>query len=65
MKPVKSSFKKRAIVTAVTALAYVVLPDILPGPIDDAIVGVIAAVLELVWAIQSVKAEKDSNKPDV
>ncbi|MCR5121392.1 MAG: hypothetical protein K6B74_03115 [Ruminococcus sp.] len=60
MKPVKNKFLARKIITAVAAAVYAILPDIFPGPIDDAIVGVIAAVLELIWAIQSVKAEKQN-----
>lgn len=52
------SFKRRQIVTAVCAAAYALLPDFLPGPVDDAIVGVIAAVLELIWAVKAWNAEK-------
>ena len=55
------NFKKRQLITLIGAAAYFVLPDFLPGPVDDAIVGVIAAVLELVWAVQAWKAEKNTN----
>ena len=54
------SFKKRQLIALIGAAAYFVLPDFLPGPVDDAIVGVIVAVLELVWAIQAWQAEKKS-----
>ena len=58
------NFKKRQLITLVGAAAYFVLPDFLPGPVDDAIVGVIAAVLELIRALQAWKAEKNANTND-
>ena len=47
----KNNLKKVQIIIAIVAIAYVVMPDLFIGPIDDAGIAVIAAIAEVVLGV--------------
>lgn len=46
-----NNLKKIQIIIAIVAIAYVVMPDLFIGPIDDAGIAVIATIAEVVLGV--------------